>query len=312
MNPLPDTILHHYASSPFSEKVRLVFGAKRIAWRSVEIPIMMPKPDVIALTGGYRKTPLLQIGADLYCDTRLICRLLDAIQPEPPLYPEALAGTAEVLAQWADATLFWTAIPYTTRQGAGATALLQGSPETLKAFAADRMSFAPNMPRLPVADGAVALHHYLGWLESHLRDGRWLVRDTLSIADFAVAHCLWFLRLAPQAATILDGHPKLVAWLERVLAFGHGTATPMTSGEAVTLAAASTTHAPTAVEPGLGFEPGEAVIVAATDYGVDPVAGRLVGLTLESVTVERVDPRTGTVHVHFPRIGFAIRKESRA
>ena len=54
------------------------------------------------------------------------------------------------------------------------------------------------------------------------------------------------------------------------------------------------------------------MIVAATDYGVDPVAGRLVGLTRESVTVERLDARAGTVHVHFPRIGFAIRKESRA
>jgi glutathione S-transferase len=304
MNP----VLHHYASSPFSEKVRLVFGAKRIAWRSVHIPVMMPKPDVLALTGGYRKTPILQLGADVYCDTALICRLLDAWQPEPPLYPPAVAGTAQLLAQWADSTLFWTAVPYTTRQPAGVAALFGGSPETLKAFAADRAAFAPNMPRLSVADGAVALQHYLGWLESQLGDGRaWLVHDTLSIADFSVAHCLWFLRLAPPVATILDAYPRLVAWLERVLAFGHGTSAPMGSDEAIALAAGAEGHAATQVEPGLGFEPGDAVTVSATDYGGDPVAGSLVGLTRDRVTLERSDARAGRVHVHFPRIGFQIK-----
>jgi hypothetical protein len=83
----------------------------------------------------------------------------------------------------------------------------------------------------------------------------------------------------------------------------------MASDAAVALAAATTTHAPTRVEPGLGFAAGEAVTVSATDYGSDPVAGALVGLDRDSVTVERRDERARTVHVHFPRIGFQIRKD---
>ena len=67
-----EIIFHHYWSSPFSEKVRLAFGAKKLSWRSVEIPNMMPKPDLMPLTGGYRKTPVMQIGADIYCDTQII------------------------------------------------------------------------------------------------------------------------------------------------------------------------------------------------------------------------------------------------
>jgi hypothetical protein len=117
------------------------------------------------------------------------------------------------------------------------------------------------------------------------------------------------MRLAPPVATILDGYPKLAAWLDRVLAFGPGTSTPMASDAAVALAAATTSHAPTRVEPGLGFAAGEAVTVSATDYGSDPVAGSLVGLDRDSVTVERHDGRAGSVHVHFPRIGFQIRKD---
>ena len=32
---------------------------------SVHIPSVLPKPDVVALTGGYRRTPFLQLGADI-------------------------------------------------------------------------------------------------------------------------------------------------------------------------------------------------------------------------------------------------------
>ena len=73
---MAELIFHHYPNSPFSEKIRLIFGLKHLAWRSVLIPVILPKPDVVALTGGYRKTPVLQIGADIYCDSALIARVL--------------------------------------------------------------------------------------------------------------------------------------------------------------------------------------------------------------------------------------------
>jgi len=46
-------ILHHYDTSPYSEKVRLGLGLKGLAWASVEIPVIMPKPDLTALTVFY-------------------------------------------------------------------------------------------------------------------------------------------------------------------------------------------------------------------------------------------------------------------
>ena len=71
---MPMIILHHYEASPFSEKVRAVLGYKQLEWQSVLIPRIMPKPDLVALTGGYRKTPVMQIGRDIYADTHLITR----------------------------------------------------------------------------------------------------------------------------------------------------------------------------------------------------------------------------------------------
>ena len=107
---MSDLILHHYPTSPFSEKVRLILGYKQLSWQSVIIPRIMPKPDVLALTGGYRRTPFLQIGADIYCDTALICEVLEQRAPTPSLFPDGVKGVARVLAQWADGTLFWAAM----------------------------------------------------------------------------------------------------------------------------------------------------------------------------------------------------------
>src|SRR3984893_7096494 len=102
---MTDIILHHYEISPYSEKVRLGLGLKGLAWGSVEIPVIMPKPDLTALTGGYRKTPFLQIGADIYCDSQLIMRELERRHPSPSFYP-AGRGAADALAWWAEKTTF--------------------------------------------------------------------------------------------------------------------------------------------------------------------------------------------------------------
>ena len=86
-------ILHHFPQSPFSEKIRLIFGLKKIAWTSVVIARIMPRPDLMPMTGGYRRTPVMQIGADIYCDTQCIIRELERRFPEPTLFPDGVPGS---------------------------------------------------------------------------------------------------------------------------------------------------------------------------------------------------------------------------
>ena len=305
---MSDLILHHYAGSPFSEKVRLILGFKGLAWRSVIVPSIMPKPDVVALTGGYRRTPFMQIGADIYCDTALMCRVIDTLKPEPPLYPMATAGIADIVAQWADTTLFWTAVPFTLQPAGAPHVLKDATAEMLKAFGADRAAMNPTMRRATVTDGAVALGTYLSRLDHLLSDGRpFLLGALASIADFSAAQSVWFIRLAPPVATVLEAYPKVEAWYERIKAFGQGTFTKMKSAEAIEVAASSTPAALTfSAEPGLA--PGDEVTVMPTDYAHDAVGGKLVGLGPDEVVVARTDERAGTVHVHFPRIAFQIKK----
>ena len=304
-----DLILHHYASSPFSEKVRLVLGYKGLAWKSVTVPVILPKPDVVALTGGYRRTPFLQIGADIYCDTELMCRVIDRLAPTPPLYPVAAGGAQHMLSRWADSALFWAAIPY-TMQPAGQPHILGGlPPEQLKAFAADRAAMTAGMRRPTFADAGAQLRTYLGWLEQQLGDERkFLCGDHPCIADFSVAQPLWFIRRAPPVATLLGPYTRIGNWFERVQAFGHGEHESMSSDDAIGIAKAAHHGAPLAFDAQQGFVFGDVVQVTPIDYAQDPVAGRLCGLGDDEVAIERDDERAGRVVVHFPRIGFQIRK----
>jgi glutathione S-transferase len=307
-----DLILHHYAGSPFSEKMRLVLGFKGLAWKSVTVPVVLPKPDVIALTGGYRRTPFLQIGADIYCDTALMCRVIDRLAPTPPLYPHACGGAQHMMAHWADTVLFWAAIPYAL-QPAGQPYIFAGTPpDMVKRFLADRAAMAGSMRRPTLVDAGAQLKTALGWLAQQLSDGRrFLLGDAPCIADFAAAHSIWHIRRAPPVATVLKPYERVEPWFERVQAFGHGQHEEMGSEEAITIAREATSLGDLQFEAPEGFTFGEAVTVTPTDYAHDPVAGRLVGLTNDQVSVEREDERVGLVVVHFPRIGFQIRRAER-
>lgn len=305
---MPDLILHQYDSSPFSEKVRLVMGLKSIAYRSVDVPVMLPKPDVVALTGGYRRVPFLQVGADIYIDSALVCKVLDRHTPQPPLYPALLTDLQHVVAQWADSALFWAAIPYALQVGGLGDLFSGGNPEFLKAFAADRAAMTVGRARPGPADNGVHLQVQLRWLESLLADGRpFLLGAVPCIADVSAAQSVWHLRRAPRLASLFEPYPKISAWYRRVSAFGAGRPLAMTSDEALDVAAQADGHAPVQVGAGLGFEAGARVTVAATDYGTDANEGTLVGLSADEVVIERTDPRAGTVHVHFPRLGYQVR-----
>ena len=300
-------ILHHFEASPFAEKIRAVLGLKRMAWRSVLIPMAMPKPDVIALTGGYRRTPILQVGADIYCDTALIAQVIDRLQPEPPLLPSQFP-MAPLAAAWADSTLFWQAIMNTQSPEARALIFQGLSPEAMQQVREDRAAFTSGLKRPNALDAAAQFQAALRSFEQALAQHPWLMGPAPSIADFSVYHCLWFITRGGMADALLGPWPAVRAWYARIVALGHGMRTEISSTEAIELAASAANHVSVKVDPGLGFAAGDTVKVAATDYGTEGVTGTLVGLSVDSITVARQDARAGTVHVHFPRLGFDLSK----
>lgn len=308
---MTEIIFHHYPNSPFSEKVRLIFGFKKIAWKSVIIPAIMPKPNLTALTGGYRRTPVMQIGADIYCDTALIADVLERLAPSPSLYPAESEGIARTLAQWADSTLFWTMITHLFQPAGMQSALGNMTPEQIKAFGADRAAFRGNLPRMSLPEATGSLTEYLRRLDSMLADGKpYLLGKQPSIADFAVNHSVWFLQSAPAVAGVLDVAPQLKEWAKRMAAFGHHEFDKMNAEMALAVArdtrAADTSHLPFVDFHGVAL--GDRVAIMPSDYGIDPVEGELVISTDNELAVRRTDPLAGDVVVHFPRVGFQLKK----
>ena len=309
---MTELILHHYPTSLFAEKARLMLGFKGLSWRSVIIPSIMPKPDLTALTGGYRKTPILQIGADIYCDTALMARRLEQEKVSPTFYPEGQEFTVASFAAWADSVMFMHAVSLVFQPESLAVRFAKVPPEAVKAFVADRASLftGGNASRLPAEQARHQWPTLMSRLELQLaRNGDFLF-GAPSIADFTVAHTLWFLKQTPVTAPLVDGYPEIAAWLGRVLGFGHGACSELSSADALEVAAKATPVAlpdEVFVDPN-GFRPGDQVTIAATDYGVDPVEGELVFSGCEELIVRREDERAGVVHVHFPRFGFRVVK----
>ncbi len=304
-------ILHHYPTSPFAEKIRLIFGYKNIAWQGVHIPMVMPKPDLIPLTGGYRKTPVLQIGADIYCDTALICDVLEHLVPTPSLYNAAPKGLVRSLAQWADSLLFPVAMAYNF-QPKGAQHVMAGMPEDLvKAFAPDRQAMRGGAARMPAADATAMYKSHLRRISSMLEGQLFLLGDTPCLADFSVYHSIWFTYAkVPNIDSILDATPLVRAWATRMAEFGHAEHETIPAAKAIEIAKHAQPQPLTddVFQDEHGFPLGTQVTVAADSFGTEPTAGKLVAATRTRLTLERSDPLTGTVHVHFPRMGFIMKK----
>jgi glutathione S-transferase len=306
-----EPVLHHYPVSPFAEKARLMLGFKRLAWKSVQIPLIMPKPDLVALTGGYRRTPILQLGADIYCDTALIARVLERLAPAPSLFPKGESYALTAAAQYADTVLFWNTVPVGFQPGAGMMKMFfkDATPESLAAFGKDRSAYRANLRRGPAHECRAILAGLLGKIEAQLA-GSFLFGAEPCYADFSLYHALWPVWLPEDIRPMLAPHPRILGFMERMTAFGHGTPSELTSGGAIELAKSST---PEPVKNAVALETngialGAQASVMPVDTGLDPVVGELLQASADEIVIRRTDPRAGTVHVHFPRFGYQLTK----
>jgi glutathione S-transferase len=298
-------ILHHYELSPYSEKVRRILAYKRLAWTAVRAPAVMPKPDLVTLTGGYRRIPVLQRGNHVYCDSALIARVLEQLAPEPTLYPSPLTAA---IAEWGDVQLFEASLPWMMRPTRFDDMMRLFTPDELQRFAEDRRELSKDTTRAAVSGKTrrATFAVYLARLEQSLARTPFLLGETPCIADFAVYGPLWQLgRTGPEA---LVAYPLVSAFIARLSAIADPEIMPITSERAIAICKSSDPEwqPSAAFSDGIGLEPGRRVTVRASDYGRDPVAGTLAWAAPEEVVVRREDERAGVVYVHFPRVGYEI------
>jgi glutathione S-transferase len=298
-----EIILHHYWTSPFSEKVRVMLGIKGAAWRSVIQPVIMPKPDLVPLTGGYRRIPVMQIGADVFLDSAAILAEIERRFPEP----KVIHGADWAINAWADRQLFQPTVAIIF--GALGDAIDPAFVKDREALSGRPFDAAAMKAAGPMARAQFAAA--MAWLDAELANGApFLGGQTPSLSDIAFYLNVWFHRavLADAFDRGVAGLPRIGAWRERIVGLGHGTYAEMTPAAALDIAAAAE---PSVIETASGetpegLSPGAAVIVSADDYGRDPIAGTLVAADAGRIVIGREDPRVGRVDVHFPRAGYVL------
>jgi len=298
-------ILHHFDQSPFSEKIRIIFGLKQMAWRSVRISRIMPRPDLMPLTGGYRRTPVMQIGADIYCDTQIIIRELEARCPAPTLFPGGHAGLPWGLGMWTDRPFFLSTVNlvFGTLADKVPREFIEDR-ERLRGAKFDVEAMKDAIPQMRDQFRA-----YVGWIEAELDDGRgWLLGEP-SLADVHAYMNIWYARSnLTDTDRWLSPFPRTAAWEKRVQAIGHGARSEMSSAEALEIGARSHPRTATQADPDdpNGRQPGDRVAVVPDDYGKVEVRGEIVALSAQHIAIRRHDNRAGEIVVHFPRAGFHV------
>lgn len=296
-------VLHHYPLSLFAEKIRRLLAFKQIPWRSVEQPMMVPKADLTALTGGYRRVPVLQIGADVYCDTALIARRLEELFPAPACFTREGGGAELVLQEWADRRLAFQVVP---------PVVVRLLPSLPAGILTDRAAMSPAFSEASLTSTAphalAEARQSLDLLERALRHQSFLLGDSFSLADAACYHPLWFLGRTADLFAEVDRRPALAAWFARIEGFGRGQAEAMSPADAIAIArrAEPADLEPCPLPAPDDWQLGDEVTVTAADYAAEPSIGTLARITSDTVTIVRTDADLGRLAVHFPRAGYVI------
>ncbi|MDG1226024.1 MAG: glutathione S-transferase family protein [Burkholderiales bacterium] len=300
---MSEFILHHYPTSPISEKIRVVMGIKKLTWRSVQIPNLPPKPDVIPLSGGYRRTPIMQIGADIFCDSQTI---LAEIENQYPANMKN-AGLAQVINHWCD-NLFAPIVK---------VAIATSSSRFPEDFLKDRQALF--LGAYPDIDSVTRrIPHYttqvraqMSWANAALHDsGGFLLGEAPSVPDASLFALVWFIRRRwENGEEFLTEFPDICRWEKAITDIGHGTYDEMTSQEALDVANNSD------IAPESNGADSDDQIFSKGNYvrisfdgksGEQPVSGRIHSLERNRISLIHTNDRVGTVCIHFPKVGYLI------
>lgn len=293
---MTEVVLHHYENSPFGQAMGLALGLKGLAWKSVLQPDIAPKPELSALTGGYERIPVLQIGSDIYCDTAIIVDALEALKPEPSLYPEPLGFAGRLITLWSGSSWFMPAVG--TALGTDPTIVSEEFWEDrAKRFGMDRKKFLPAVPHLVGQFNAGA-----ALVAEALVDGRDFISGSQpGHADILLYMNIRFVGFAGRKPS--DFGEKIATWYDRVDSIGYGEHEEWTGEQAIAYARQSEPVGQFSVQEGHGFSAGDSVSVKTETPDPAAVSGILVGLDDRKIVIVREDDRAGRLHIHFPRLG---------
>ena len=297
-------ILHHYPMSPFSEKIRAMLGYADVSWQSCITREMPPRPLLARLAGGYRKIPVAQMGADIFCDSHIIAAEIAQLSNKPALDLNNLDAAQQAFITKVDLDLFFACLFAAGTMKLNIKVLKAMSLLDVGRFLLDRINMgrkAKVRAVSPLKAKELVIAH-LADLEQRLSQD-FLFGKTPTHADFSTYHTLWFIHELAESP-LLQGHPRLLNWMAQMKGFGHGTSRQINEVQA--LKAAQAEPRIIANEYRQYALIGQTVSIAPADYGCEPTTGVLVGVMPNRWIIARQDAELGTLHIHFPRQGYQL------
>jgi len=286
----------------------MALGIAGASWQSVEIPRLPPKPFLMPLTAGYRRTPVLQIGADIYCDSQNIAHAIDQSAAPHLLFPNQTYGMAMMISNWAETTLFDLSVRLVLTHALGKV------PEE---FIRDRGSlyFEPNWTESSLRAALPSVTHelraLLGFVEAHLgaTDGVYLAGHQPCYGDVAIGYICWFLRGRwDGGAALLANYPALCALEAALDQLGDGQPQDLNAEAALAIAKAAKPQSPIGIIDGASsLAIGKRVMIRPKGETADPdVVGTLRYCDGMRISIDHRHEQVGDIAVHFPVVGYVM------
>ena len=306
---MSDIILYHYPLSPFSEKIRTMLGYTGMSWESAIVREMPPRPQLNRLAGGYRRVPVAQIGADIFCDSRTIAAEIGRMSGKANLALENCDYEVQEFSDRLDCEFFLACFGAALGKNIIRKLLKTLSLLDFGRFMWDRINMGrkSSLQQMSRKQANAVAREHLERMEKML-EGGFLFGDQPNIADFSAYHGLWFIQDV-AGVSYIDNYPSVIAWMERIKAFGHGMRTEISAERAIEIATGQEAR-PLPTDNQDEKLIGQLVSISPSDYGKDPVKGVLVAnLAYSWILQRRVNKSSTSVHVHFPKQGFSLELE---
>lgn len=165
--------LYHYMLCPFSRKIRLVLGEKRLDFDVENERFWERREAFLAMNPAGQVPVFVDLNGTVLADSSVICEYLEEAYPERLLIGNGVAHRAEVrrLAAWFDGKF------------ANEVSLPLIFEKTLRRFM--REAGPTNSQAIRQAKSMINYHlDYISWL---IDRRKWLAGDDLSLADLAAA-----------------------------------------------------------------------------------------------------------------------------
>lgn len=303
-------ILHRNYGSPYCQKIMVMLDYSQLDWYSELTSKGVPRPVQETLSGNYsRRVPLLQIGADIYCDTKEICEQIAELSGNKTLSYYNLTKDQQNFSDALEYELGRAVVSKLTPMDLITSYFKHIPIKDACVFLIDRFKLKSKIKKhKPLEDKSQeewtsVLIQFLKRINKMLETHPFLSESKdPNYTDFSAYTHIWYSNRINNLK-YAKNLPHIRAWLKKMESFTIGNYKSLSRGEALKIARD--------VEPNpidslnqKSDKLNTQVSVLVNDglsFIMNPVNGILVGENENKTILERNHPDVGKVHIHIPK-----------